>query len=497
MLSLLFPHSEGQWQTVVYFFLLLVMLLGIAEIISRQLKLPQEFSRKIIHITVGLLVVGFALNISEKQPITFLSLLFTIINAIILKFNLMPSMGSERKSYGTVFYPLTIFVAALALWDHQKILFLILVLVLALADAMAAIVGNNWKNATAFYVLKDKKTLPGTIAMCVTSALIIYFLFYWDGASFYYPIGLVAIISGLFIAVAETISVDGSDNISIGIATILILSVFLEGPIALQNQFLYGFLFGGLLSAASYKYQFLNLGGALITFVMAVLVFGIGGWAWTIPILVFFITSSLLSTFGKKKQKKYNLLFEKNSKRDGLQVLANGGMAMLCTIIFYFYPDKILFNFFVVSLAAANADTWATELGVFSKVSPRLITTFKTVGKGRSGAISFLGIFGAFMGALLVAISPSLLGAVKWNFTEILLLSSSGLMASLVDSLLGATVQVQYRDFQSGKLTERQKSSTGEENKQVRGLAWLNNDWVNFISIASAFLFYMLLRQAL
>ena len=44
-------------------------------------------------------------------------------------------------------------------------------------------------------------------------------------------------------------------------------------------------------------------------------------------ILTFFILSSLLSRLGRSAKARYDLIFEKGSRRDHAQVLANGGIA--------------------------------------------------------------------------------------------------------------------------------------------------------------------------
>lgn len=494
MFSLLIPQTTGQWQTVGYFFALLILLLGVSEFTARRFKLPQEFSRKSVHIVVGLLVVVFSINIQAMQPITFLSFLFTIINAIVLKFDLMPSMGSERKSYGTIFYPFTILISAIFLWDHFKVIFLILVLVLALADAIAAMVGQNWKNPKPLIILRDKKTIPGTLAMWAASSVIIYALLLWYGITPTYNPVIVAILSGLFIAAAEMVSIDGSDNISIGIATIIILLVFTDRPVEVQDHFLQAILFGVLLGGISYKLKFLEAGGAIITFLIAVMVYGVGQWKWTVPILLFFFTASILSKAGKNKKRKYDLLYEKNSNRDGFQVLANGGIAFLASLVYFFSPASIWYAVFVVSLAAANADTWATEIGVFSKSNPRLITNFQMVAKGRSGAVSIFGTLGSLMGAFVVA--ASILSFSSGGWTQVVILTVSGLLASFVDSILGATLQAQYIDAKTGNWTER-NTTDGVANKLVHGCPRLNNDGVNFIATVSAPLFYILLHNVL
>jgi len=65
---------------------------------------------------------------------------------------------------------------------------------------------------------------------------------------------------------------------------------------------------------------------------------------------------------------------------------------------------SIFILLFLISVIAATADTWATEVGVLSKSAPRLILSFKKVPQGTSGGVSILGTVAAFSGALIVAI---------------------------------------------------------------------------------------------
>ena len=57
-----------------------------------------------------------------------------------------------------------------------------------------------------------------------------------------------------------------------------------------------------------------------------------------------------------------------------------------------------------------------------------------------------------------------------------------GAAGSLIDSLLGATVQAIYYTRGRNKETEKPIDPDGTPNELVRGWRWLNNDWVNFLS---------------
>ncbi len=105
--------------------------------------------------------------------------------------------------------------------------------------------------------------------------------------------------------------------------------------------------------------------------VLGTVVFGLGGLAWALVLLTFFITSSGLSVFFKSRKAAVEQDFAKGSRRDAGQVLANGGTAGVLALAFFlvnqFSPGNkivsLLWIGFAASFAAANADTWATELG--------------------------------------------------------------------------------------------------------------------------------------
>jgi uncharacterized protein (TIGR00297 family) len=243
------------------------------------------------------------------------------------------------------------------------------------------------------------------------------------------------------------------------------------------NQFLLGGLFGLLVALISTIARFLTKSGALGTFVLAVIVYGFGAWAWTIPILAFFLTSSLLSRVGRTKKLQFSEMFEKSGARDWAQVFANGGVAGFLALLSVFLPLDQLYPLYLASVAAAAADTWGTELGVLAGSRVFSISTLKQVTAGTSGGISLIGTIGSVVGAVTVAVS-----AYTWygEIRTALVIVIAGVAGSLTDSLLGGTLQARFRCSVCGTETERPEHC-GRATDLVRGMRWIRNDLVNVV----------------
>lgn len=245
-------------------------------------------------------------------------------------------------------------------------------------------------------------------------------------------------------------------------------------------QLLYGFLLAIIISFLAYKAHSLNKSGAIAALLVGTIIFGIGGWQWAILLLTFFITSSALSRVFKKRKQNLDEKFSKGHERDAGQVFGNGGIATFFAGLHFFYPNEpIIWLCFSASLAAVNADTWATELGVLNPNPPRMITNLnKIVEKGTSGGISLTGLIASLAGSGLIAFLASLLTS---NWSIFLIITLAGLFASLFDSFLGGTVQAMYFCPKDKKETEKHPLHTcGAETIHIRGWKWLDNDLVNF-----------------
>jgi len=248
-------------------------------------------------------------------------------------------------------------------------------------------------------------------------------------------------------------------------------------------QLTIGFLLALIITYLAYRAHSLDHSGALAALVVGAVIFGLGGWPWAILLLTFFITSSGLSRAFKDRKREANEKYAKGGQRDAGQVFGNGGIPTLFVVLHFIFPEATWpWLGFAAALAAVNADTWATELGVLNPTAPRLITDLcKTVEKGTSGGVSVIGTLASLAGAGLIGLLAALLAPTGINWSYFLWVTVAGLLGALLDSLLGATVQAIYYCPSCQKETERNPThSCGTQTSQIRGWKWLGNDWVNF-----------------
>ncbi len=262
----------------------------------------------------------------------------------------------------------------------------------------------------------------------------------------------------------------------------------------MNMQLLFGILLAIIIAYLAYRARSLDRSGAYAAFVVGTVIFGLGGWGWAVLLLTFFVTSSALSRMFKDRKREANEKYAKGGQRDAGQVFGNGGIPALFVALHVFFPEATWpWLGFAASLAAVNADTWATELGVLNPTSPRLISDLrKVVEKGTSGGVSLVGTLASLAGAGVIGLLATLLSPTGIDWPIFLWVTLAGLIGALFDSLLGATVQAIYYCPACQKETERNPThSCGTGTTQFRGWAWLSNDWVNFACGAFGVIFVL------
>ena len=194
----------------------------------------------------------------------------------------------------------------------------------------------------------------------------------------------------------------------------------------------------------------------------------------------FFVSTNLISRI--LRSQPHNGIDPKGDRRDARQVFANGAVAALGGAAGLIDTGLGLW-LVTASLAAAAADTWATTVGCWSGVLPRLAWSSRPVPVGTSGGITAAGTAGAVLGALLVSGTAAV---VSGMFILLPAGTLVGFLGMATDSTLGALIQGRFRCPTCNEASEWRLHHCGAATQCEGGFAWLNNDGVNFLATAFA-----------
>ena len=253
---------------------------------------------------------------------------------------------------------------------------------------------------------------------------------------------------------------------------------------ALPYSFWYLALIMLVFSLVSYKTRQLTTSGAIVAFFVGFGTTYFLGFGALTTLLLFFLFAGVLSKFAKLHTKDdVQSIQKKGSRRDGMQVFANGGMALVAAVLYALSPSLVALVMFGSSVAEAASDTFAGEIGILSKSKPISIITGRKMKPGLSGAVSALGSIAGLLGALFVAIywMSNFLPLEGKSFAYASVVAVSGFFGCLMDSVLGATVQAHYYDQERDCLTEH-STLKGKKLPLEYGIRWIDNDLVNLVS---------------
>ena len=265
------------------------------------------------------------------------------------------------------------------------------------------------------------------------------------------------------------------------------LGIVLGNPLILLAAAL---LLNGAASAWAFRRRSVDAGGAAAGALVGTLIFVSGGPFFWLVLMAFFLSSTALGRFGGNKREQAEAIHEKSGRRDFVQVVANGGIGMISAVLFRLTGDPAWAVGFAVSFAVASADTWGSEAGILSRGDPVSLLTLRPVPRGISGGVSVLGLAASLGGALFIAVifaaENLAVARTPTGFAALAVyVAACGFIGSIVDSLLGATLQAQYAvETGSAILITERPSTNGVRNRLVRGLALVNNDVVNLASCA-------------
>ena len=221
---------------------------------------------------------------------------------------------------------------------------------------------------------------------------------------------------------------------------LLILGFVAVADAEVQQRILWAVVAGGVFGALSFFLNWLTLDGSTSAWLLGVITFGIARIEGAAILLFFFISSSLLS----KNSRSLDDVRELKFRRTGAQVWANGFWFGFFTLLGLLVDLELFKVAAYSSIAFATSDTWASEIGGNRiKGTTWSINGFQKVTPGTDGAISISGTFAAIGGALSIGLLVGVLLPTN-SLVMGILVASTGLVATFMDSWLGAHFQGQY-----------------------------------------------------
>jgi uncharacterized protein (TIGR00297 family) len=262
-----------------------------------------------------------------------------------------------------------------------------------------------------------------------------------------------------------------------------------------------GLLCSSIIAGAAWSKKSLSLSGAVAAIVVGSVLYALGGLSWYGTLMVFFLSSSLLTKWKHKRKAAVESGYAKSGRRDAGQVAANGGLGVLLCIGNSLWPHPFWWVAYMGIMSAVNSDTWATEIGGLSRAEPRSIVSGRKVPAGTSGGITIMGLTASLCGGMAIgaagwlfvlwgapeAVTAAYAGSVTVTavigFAGMLLMGSlAGMAGSLSDSWLGAVWQVMYRCPVCGKEIEKNRHCKDTQAVRIRGASFMTNDAVNLLS---------------
>lgn len=196
-----------------------------------------------------------------------------------------------------------------------------------------------------------------------------------------------------------------------------------------------------LAATLSYTLGKLTAWGAATGAAAALMIFVGTGYTGLMQLAAFFVFSTLATSYKKEEKKKLSPADEQ-TRRDGWQVLANGGIAGICGILAWLSPFNapVLILMLASSLASATADTLSSEIGSIYGSRFYNIITFKPDIRGRDGVVSLEGFIVGISGAMIIAFTAERNSTIP-GYKPFMIVTIAGIFGNLTDSVLGATLE--------------------------------------------------------
>ncbi|MEY3101792.1 MAG: hypothetical protein RL558_69 [Bacteroidota bacterium] len=427
------------------------------EFAIRRAWLPFFIGRKLLHV-LAISTTAWIIDFSQDSLTLGLVLMAigVLLMVVLLKFKWWLQ---QEFSYGIALFPISLggllALGVSASWIATA------AWVLALSDASAGLVGRTW-GAPKLNFLSESKSYQGAFAFFATASIVMAVRFPDLHLGWWLLLSLIPTLTELF-------SWRGSDNFFLPIFTVGWIQLVLQSPYL--GSWI-GVLAGGivvlLLAWFVRSRNWLDQTGSLAALWIAAILWMSGGWkALSAPVFLLVVGS----VTGKLIRPNHA-----SEKRTAQQVFSNG---LIGVVLYMLYGMTGQFHWLLLawsSFAISVCDTISSEVGVAVGGRTYNAVTLRRMPPGLSGGISLAGTAGGLAALLLLVLFLG--GILPVSPIQLLWVLGTGFIGMLVDSILGSKWQALWMQGEAWS----EVSSDSPQEVLVKGLPWLDNHWVNFLS---------------
>jgi uncharacterized protein (TIGR00297 family) len=412
-----------------------------------------EDTRQVVHVATG----GFALLLRDL-PWWFAA--FLAGSALAFNVFVLPRVGGRRlfrpadvaRGYpaGILFYPIAVLLLILVFPDRPDIAAAAWG-ILAFGDGAATIAGRRIGGPPIPW--NREKTVAGSVTFAIAGGAAGVCLAWWCRPAVIPPpylwFAVVAPAAAAVVAAfVETIPIRLDDNLSVPASAAAVLwgfslvgeDLIAAAPGAILPALPAAVGLNAVAAALGYRARTVSAPGALAGALIGIVIYACTGWRGWLLLFATFAAATISSRLGLRRKALLGIAEERGGRRGAGNAIANTGVAAAAALLALLsYAHEAALLAFVAALAAGGSDTVASEVGKAWGRRTMLITEFRAVPPGTSGAISLEGTVAGVAGAAaLGALGVALQLAPGSTLPAIV---AGAVAGSIAESVMGATLE--------------------------------------------------------
>jgi uncharacterized protein (TIGR00297 family) len=248
----------------------------------------------------------------------------------------------------------------------------------------------------------------------------------------------LVILGGLSGAFLHHASKERDFTVPFGTAMVMWLFSF-DYPLPELQRILLICIFALVLGIGAYWAKAADSDAVLSETIVCLLVILFAGLTWFILLLAFYLLGGAFTRYGYSHKHRLGIAQSHGGVRGYKNVYSNSLVPLALAICYGVYHNDVFIFAFIASVATANGDTLASEIGETSHSKPRMITTLKETETGVDGGVTPLGEVASLAGAIIIGLQATGMGMA--GALGIVVAAIGGFLGTNFDSLLGATLQ--------------------------------------------------------